>query len=121
MSTRGHDPHAIDGKFPAPEQHFDVVVIGAGRSGTQAALDAAKAGRKVLLVDENPVSGALIGTDVPWFFGGRATTAVQNSRRMVETVYERFARFGSAHMTRTSIVFRYVPTVPQFSRARIFR
>lgn len=87
MSQRGHDPHAIDGKFPAPSQHYHTVVIGGGTSGTQAALNAAANGKRVLLVDENPVAGALIGTDVPFFFGGRATTAVQNRERMVETVF----------------------------------
>jgi thioredoxin reductase len=87
MTARGHDPHAIDGKFPAPEQHFDVVVVGAGKSGTAAAIAAAQDGRSVLLVDENPVSGAAMGNDVPWFFGGRATAAVQNSERMLETVF----------------------------------
>ncbi|MFM5883964.1 MAG: NAD(P)/FAD-dependent oxidoreductase [Novosphingobium sp.] len=87
MTTRTIDPHAIDGKFPAPAQHFAVVVVGAGESGTKAAVDAAAAGNRVLLVDENPVSGALIGNDVPYYFGGRATTAVQNSERMVETVF----------------------------------
>ncbi|MFM5949259.1 MAG: FAD-dependent oxidoreductase, partial [Novosphingobium sp.] len=87
MTARGIDPHAIDGKFPKPQDHFDLVVVGAGTSGTEAALQGAQAGAKVLLVDENPISGALIGNDVPWFFGGRATTAVQNSERMLETVF----------------------------------
>ncbi|MEQ1497227.1 MAG: NAD(P)/FAD-dependent oxidoreductase [Novosphingobium sp.] len=87
MTARGTDPHAIDGKFPAPQQHYDVVVVGAGSSGAAAALGAAQAGKSVLLVDENPVAGAMIGTDVPYFFGGRATAAVQNSERMVETVF----------------------------------
>ena len=87
MTPRGTDPHAIDGKFPRPDQTFDVVVVGAGTSGAKAALRAAQDGLSVLLVDENPVAGALIGTDVPWFFGGRATTAVQNSQRMLETVF----------------------------------
>lgn len=86
-ADRKSDPHAIDGKFPAPALSYDVVVVGAGRSGTAAAIEAASGGASVLLVDENPVSGALIGNDVPWFFGGRATTAVQNSERMVETVF----------------------------------
>ncbi len=87
MSTRGTDPHAIDGKFPQPQDHFDVVVVGAGRSGTKAALEAAKGGARVLMVDENPLQGAQVGNDVPWFFGGRATAAIQNSERMLETVF----------------------------------
>ena len=87
MTARGHDPHAIDGKFPAPSAHYDVIVIGGGESGTEAALRAAQDGLSVLLIDENPVAGALIGNDVPWFFGGRATAAVQSSERMLETVF----------------------------------
>ena len=87
MPDRVTDIHAIDGKFPAPEQTFDVVVVGAGPAGCEAALAAAEAGQSVLLVDENPIPGNLIGTDVPYFFGGRATTAVQNSERMLETVF----------------------------------
>jgi len=87
MTARKQDPHAIDGKFPAPERHYDVIVIGAGPSGAEAAVEAAQDGRSVLLVDENPVPGSQIGNDVPWFFGGRATTAVQNSTRLIETVF----------------------------------
>lgn len=87
MDGRVHDIHAIDGKFPRPGERFDVVVVGAGTSGCDAALSAASTGASVLLVDENPIGGGLIGTDVPYFFGGRATTAVQNSERMLETVF----------------------------------
>jgi len=86
-TERKVDPHAIDGKFPVPETRYDLVVVGAGRSGIAAALDAARSGQSVLLVDENPVPGAHIGNDVPLWFGGRATTAVQNSERMVETLF----------------------------------
>ncbi|MFM5916170.1 MAG: FAD-dependent oxidoreductase, partial [Novosphingobium sp.] len=75
MTARGTDPHAIDGKFPKPQDHFDLVVVGAGRSGTAASIEAVHAGGKVLLVDENPLQGAQVGNDVPWFFGGRATAA----------------------------------------------
>lgn len=88
MTTdRPRDPHAIDGKFPGPEARYDVVVVGAGRSGSEAARAAAATGKTVLLVDENPAPGAMIGNDVPLFFGGRATAAVQNSERLVETVF----------------------------------
>jgi thioredoxin reductase len=86
-AKRIHDIHAIDGKIPAPQLRFDVVVIGAGRSGCAAAVEAADGGASVLLIDENPVAGNLIGTDVPLYFGGRATAAVQNSERMLETVF----------------------------------
>ncbi|MEO7169560.1 MAG: NAD(P)/FAD-dependent oxidoreductase, partial [Sphingomonas sp.] len=81
------DVHAIDGKLPAPETRFDVVVVGAGSAGTAAAIAAAAGGASVLLVDENPVPGGLMGTDVPLFYGGRMTAAVQQPGRMLEQVF----------------------------------
>ncbi|WEK00907.1 MAG: NAD(P)/FAD-dependent oxidoreductase [Candidatus Sphingomonas phytovorans] len=85
MTTR--DVHAIDGKLPAPDAHFDVVVVGAGSAGTAAAIAAAAGGASVLLVDENPVPGGLMGTDVPLFYGGRMTAAVQQPGRMLEQIF----------------------------------
>jgi thioredoxin reductase len=81
-SQAGRDPFSIAGKFRPPEQRFDVVVIGAGPAGTKAAIAAAGEGASVLLIDENPVGPGLIGLDVPLFWGGRATNAVQNPGRM---------------------------------------
>ncbi len=81
------DPHAVNGKFAAPEAHHNLVVIGAGPAGIAAALAGAAAGQSVLLIDENPVPGAMIGHDVPLFFGGRATAATQNAERMIETIF----------------------------------
>ncbi|MFA6124448.1 FAD-dependent oxidoreductase [Sphingomonas sp.] len=81
------DFHAIDGKLPAPDARFDVVVVGAGPAGTAAAIAAAEDGASVLLIDENPVPGALIGGDVPHFYGGRMTAAVQQPARMLEQVF----------------------------------
>jgi len=83
----GRDPFSIAGKFRPPEQRFDVVVIGAGPAGTKAAIAAAGEGASVLLVDENPVGPGLIGLDVPLFWGGRATNAVQNPGRMQEQLF----------------------------------
>lgn len=87
--TRVRQQSAIDGKFPPPQQNYDTVVVGAGRSGIAAALDAARAGQTVLLVDENPVPSHHSGNDVPYYFGGRATAALQNSERMLETLFMR--------------------------------
>jgi len=81
------DKHDLTGKIPMPATIYDVVVVGAGESGLEVALQAAAEGKSVLLVDEHPVPGALMGTDVPYFFGGRATAAVQNSARMIEQIF----------------------------------
>jgi len=83
----GVDRHAINGKFSPPERHVDVLVVGAGAAGCAAAIEAAKAGATVLLVDENPVSAALMGLDTPLYYGGRMTNAVQNQGRMLEQVF----------------------------------
>jgi len=81
------DAHAIDGKLPGADERFDVVVVGAGTAGTAAAIDAASGGARVLLIDENPVPGAAMGTDVPLFYGGRMTAAAQSPGRMLEQVF----------------------------------
>lgn len=73
--ARPTDPSAIDGKIAPPEEHAAVLVIGAGPAGTTAAIDAAKAGDRVVLIDENPVDPALMAIDVPLHFGGRMSGA----------------------------------------------
>ena len=87
LNFTGTDVCAINGTHSQPETHYSRVVIGAGHSGIAAAIEASKAGLTVLLVDENPVSGALMGNDVPLYFGGRMTAATQNSERMLEAIY----------------------------------
>ena len=80
------DPHAASAAhFPLAE-HADLLVIGAGPAGIAAALAGARAGRSVILLDENPVQASQIGMDVPLLFGGRATAAVQNPARMLEQI-----------------------------------
>jgi thioredoxin reductase len=87
LNFTGTDLCAVGGTRSAPETHYDTIVVGAGPSGIAAAIDAANAGSRVLLVDENPVSGALMGSDVPLYFGGRMTAATQNSERMLEAIF----------------------------------
>ena len=86
-ATSPTDHYSIAGKFKAPQKRFDVVVVGAGSAGTAAAIEAAQGGASVLLVDENPVAAGLIGLDVPLYYGGRATAAVQNKGRMLEQIF----------------------------------
>jgi hypothetical protein len=82
----GTDPTSLTGKRFAIEQHWPLVVIGGGASGAAAAIEAARAGTRVLLVDEHPASPGLLGMDVPFLFGGRLDASVQNSARVLETV-----------------------------------
>ncbi|WP_432788073.1 FAD-dependent oxidoreductase [Novosphingobium rhizosphaerae] len=83
----GTDAHAVNGKLPGADAHYDLVVVGAGPAGLAAALEGAAQGASVLLVDEHPVSSAQMGSDVPFWFGGRMTGAVQAKARMIEQVF----------------------------------
>lgn len=80
------DPFALDGKLPSPEIRFQTVIVGAGPAGIAAAIAAARDGKSVLLVDENPVAPDLMRTDVPLFYGMRMTGAVETPDRMIETL-----------------------------------
>ncbi len=63
-----------------------LVVLGAGVAGTAAAIEAARAGVQVTLVDENPVNLSTMGLDVPLFFGQRIDGALSNRAVMLERV-----------------------------------
>ena len=82
------DRFSIADKSITVEEHVELLVVGAGTAGCAAAIEAARAGVSVMLVDENPVSAGLVGMDVPFYFGGRATNAVQAPERLVEQVLE---------------------------------
>ena len=63
-----------------------LVVVGAGVSGTAAAVEAARVGVQVTLIDENPVSTSMVGLNVPQFFGQRFMGALRNKAVMMERV-----------------------------------
>ncbi len=63
-----------------------LVVVGAGISGTAAAIEAARAGVRVTLIDENPLSASMVGLNVPQFFGLRSTDALRDKAAMLERV-----------------------------------
>ncbi len=78
------DPSAIDNKLAPPEEHAQLLVVGGGPAGAAAAIEAAKLGASVILVDENPLDPQLMGLDVPLLYGGRMSGAVQRRGRLVE-------------------------------------
>jgi thioredoxin reductase len=82
--SRPTDPSAIDGKLAPPEEHAQVLVIGAGPAGAAAAIEAAGRGAGVVLVAENPLDPQLMGLDTPLLFGGRMSGAVQRRGGQVE-------------------------------------
>ncbi|PZW39286.1 thioredoxin reductase [Humitalea rosea] len=90
------DPRSVTGKFPPPAETFQLAVVGAGPAGLAAAIAAAEAGLRVLLIDENPVESAQMGLDVPLLYGGRATAATGRPARMLEQVIASDPGFAEA-------------------------
>ena len=83
--------HVVDlrsaaGKTPAPERHAPLVVVGGGPAGVAAATAAARAGVRVLLLDEHPLDPELMAMDVPLYFGQRMSAAVRDRGVMLERV-----------------------------------
>src|SRR5262249_4350165 len=63
-----------------------IVVVGGGASGTAAAIEAAKLGLSVTLVDEHPVDLPTMGMDTPYFFGPRLLPTLADRGAMLERV-----------------------------------
>lgn len=78
------DRSAINGKIAAPDEHAQVLIVGAGDAGVAAAHEAVDLGAKVVLVDESPLDPGLFGLDVPFLFGSRMSGAVRHSGQMLE-------------------------------------
>ena len=79
-----HDPRSVAGKTLDVEERCDLLVVGAGPAGLAAALEGARLGLQVVLVDENPVPAATMGDDVPLQFGQRFSGAARNPSAMME-------------------------------------
>src|SRR5438128_12048084 len=81
---RGTDPRSIVGKAPTPERHVALVVVGAGVTGIAAAIEAARAGIEVMLIDEHPIDNDMMAMDAPLCFGQRIDPSVRNRSLMLE-------------------------------------
>jgi len=80
------DDRSTAGKPLPVREDLRLLVIGAGPAGLAAALEAARRGVEVTLVDEHPVDSALMGLDVPYHFGQRMSGATRNRSRMMEAI-----------------------------------
>jgi thioredoxin reductase len=90
------DPASISGASLDLHERTEVLVIGAGPAGLAAALEAARLGRSVILVDENPISAETMGENLPLHFGGGHTPAVRNRNAMLEAVVASEPAFAEA-------------------------
>jgi thioredoxin reductase len=84
--TPAIDLKSVAGKTPAPERRVPLIVVGAGPAGVAAATAAARAGVRVLLLDEHPLDPELMAMDVPLYFGQRMSGAVRDRGVMLERV-----------------------------------
>jgi thioredoxin reductase len=90
------DPASVAGKAPPITEEADVLIIGAGVSGVAAALKAATAGVRVMLIDENPLDIKSMGEEIPLHFGGRMNASLQNRNAALERVLEANPGLGEA-------------------------
>ena len=94
--SRGFDPVSTNGKRLTPRERVQLLVVGAGPAGCAAALEAARLGLEVTLVDEHPLDPASMGLEVPFHFGGRMTGAVRNRNSMTEAILANDPALGEA-------------------------
>ncbi len=84
MNIPASDPKSVTGKPLVIDEKVDVLVIGGGAAGLEAALAAAARGLGVLLVDENPVPIKTMGDEVPLHFGQGMAANARNRNAMME-------------------------------------
>ncbi|MFQ5875349.1 MAG: NAD(P)/FAD-dependent oxidoreductase [Dehalococcoidia bacterium] len=73
-----------------------LVVVGGGPAGASAAIEAAKAGVQVVLIDENPLGLSMMGLDTPLFFGQRMMPTVNDRGLMLQRVVASSELLGAA-------------------------
>lgn len=73
----------------------DVAIIGAGSAGLSAAYQAARAGAKVLVIDENRLPGGQLFKQIHKFFGSRAHQAGTRGYKIGRELLERVQQSGA--------------------------
>jgi NADPH-dependent 2,4-dienoyl-CoA reductase/sulfur reductase-like enzyme len=75
------------GAMVAAMEKKQVVVVGGGVAGCTAAIEAAKLGLDVTLVDEHPQSLASMGLDAPYFYGAGLPNIISNCSLMAQSIF----------------------------------
>jgi len=86
MTQTKIDRRSVAGSELQVEERTQLLVIGAGPAGLAAAIEAARGGLAVVLVDENPVSFRTMGDEVPQHFGQGMSGAALNRNAMMEAL-----------------------------------
>ena len=90
------DPFSIAGKTLSVDERTQLLVVGAGPSGLAAAIEGARLGLSVLLLDENPVPSETMGDDIPLLYGQAMSGAVRNATAMTEALIATEPRLAEA-------------------------
>ena len=90
------DPFSIAGKSLSITERTELLVVGAGPAGLAAAIEGARLGLSVLLLDENPIPAATMGEDIPLLFGQAMSGAARNLAAMTETLIATEPRLAEA-------------------------
>jgi thioredoxin reductase len=64
-----------------------LVIVGGGSSGCACAIEAAKLGLSVMLIDEHPQSTAAMGLDAPYFYGARLAASLSDTSAVADAVF----------------------------------
>jgi D-hydroxyproline dehydrogenase subunit alpha len=81
-----------------------VVVVGAGVAGISAAIEAARLGLAVTLVDEHPLDLPTMAADTPYFFGPRLLPTLADRGLMLERIVESGERLAEAEETGVTVL-----------------
>lgn len=82
------DRRSVADKKLTVQGHAQLLVVGAGAAGLAAAIEGARRGLSVVLLDENPVPFETMGESVPLHFGGRVGGVARNRNAMMEAMLE---------------------------------
>jgi len=96
--------------FPAckvEKKKVDILVVGAGPAGLSAAIEAGKAGAKVLLVDENPRLGGQLIKQTHKFFGSKEERAGVRGIKIAEELEKEIKELGNVEILCNTTVFGY--------------
>lgn len=119
MAGLGPAPKSADPDVYASSYgHCDILIIGGGPAGISAALSAAKTGKRIILVDENPqIGGSLLSTPNIQIDGKTASDWIAKSVKALEkfdnvTLMPRTTAIGYYHGNFVALAERLTHHVP---------